>query len=105
MNSSFEPPTENVSTTSISRRRFLAQTSLGLATASTLNATTVLGAGASGKIRLGVIGCGGRGSWITNLFNEHGGYEIAGVADFFQDRVDTAAAKFQLKPEQTFTGL
>lgn len=105
MNASLDPSIDNVSTTSISRRRFLAQTSLGLATASTLNATTVLGAGASGKIRLGVIGCGGRGSWITNLFNEHGGYEIAGVADFFQDRVDTVATKFQLKPEQTFTGL
>ena len=105
MNSSLESSTENQTTLSISRRRFLAQTGLGLAAASTLGATTTLAADAGGKIRLGLIGCGGRGSWIANLFGEHGGYEIAGVADFFQDRLDPVAAKFQLKPEQTFTGL
>ncbi|MCX6910831.1 MAG: Gfo/Idh/MocA family oxidoreductase [Verrucomicrobia bacterium] len=103
MNSSLESSTENPSTPSISRRRFLVQT--GLAAASTLAVRSTLAADAGAKIRLGVIGCGGRGSWIANLFGEHGGYEIVGVADFFQDRVDTVAAKFQLKPEQTFTGL
>ena len=105
MNSSLESSSETPSATSISRRRFLAQTGLGLASASILTARPAVAADAGAKVRLGVIGCGGRGSWITNLFAEHGGYEIAGVADFFQDRVDTVAAKFQLKPEQTFTGL
>jgi len=105
MNSSLESSPENLSTTSISRRRFLAQTGIGLAAASTLTARPVAAADAGAKIRLGVIGCGGRGAWITNLFAEHGGYEIAGVADFFQDRVETVATKLQLKPEQTFTGL
>ena len=105
MNSSLESSPKNQSTPSISRRSFLAQTGIGLATASALSATGALGAGANGKVRLGVSGCGGRGAWIAGLFGEHGGYEIVGVADFFQDRVDAAAAKFQLKPEQTFTGL
>ncbi|MCX6901424.1 MAG: Gfo/Idh/MocA family oxidoreductase [Verrucomicrobia bacterium] len=105
MNSSLESSLENQSTTSISRRRFLAQTGLGLATASALSARPTIAADAGAKVRLGVIGCGGRGSWIANLFAEHGGYEIVGVADFFQDRVETVATKLQLKPEQTFTGL
>ncbi len=105
MNSSLESAIESPSTTSITRRRFLEQTGLGLAAASALGAPAVLGADAGAKIRLGLIGCGGRGSWIAGLFAEHGGYEIVGAADFFQDRVDTVAAKFQLKPEQTFTGL
>jgi len=29
------------------------------------------------KIKLGLIGCGGRGMWLTNLFNKHGGYEFS----------------------------
>jgi myo-inositol 2-dehydrogenase / D-chiro-inositol 1-dehydrogenase len=106
MNSSPASAIETPSSSSISRRRFLAQTGAGLAAASALSAPVVLGADAAGpKIRLGLIGCGGRGSWIAGLFAEHGGYELVGAADFFQDRVDTVAAKFQLKPEQTFTGI
>jgi predicted dehydrogenase len=105
MNSLLESSTELSSSLSISRRRFLAQTSAGLAAASALSAIPARAADASAKIRLGVIGCGGRGAWIASLFGEHGGYEVVGVADFFQDRADTVAAKFQLKPEQVFTGL
>jgi len=40
------------------------------------------------KIKLGVVGCGGRGTWITGLFTEHGGYEIHSVADYFQEATD-----------------
>jgi predicted dehydrogenase len=34
------------------------------------------------KIKLGLIGCGGRGSWIGNLFKQHGGYEMHALADY-----------------------
>ena len=37
------------------------------------------------KIKLGVIGCGGRGGWIARLFKKHGGYEIHAVADYFPE--------------------
>ena len=40
------------------------------------------------KIRLGLIGCGGRGAWIARLFARHGGYEIHSVADYFQPVAD-----------------
>ena len=35
------------------------------------------------KIKLGLVGCGGRGSWIAKLFQEHGGYQLHAVADYF----------------------
>ena len=57
------------------------------------------------KIKLGVIGCGGRGQWITDLFQKHGGYEISAVADYFQDRADEAGGKFGVPAERRFTGL
>jgi len=64
-------------------------------------ATTVNGP----KIKLGLIGCGGRGAFMANLFRKHGGYEIIGLHDYFQDRVDSLAAKHGVPPERCFTGL
>lgn len=36
------------------------------------------------KVKLGWVGCGGRGGWSARLFQRHGGYEIHAVADRFQ---------------------
>src|SRR5215470_14835120 len=41
------------------------------------------------KIKLGVIGCGGRGSWIAKLFKQHGGFELHALADYFADVVSS----------------
>jgi len=65
----------------------------------------VRGAEANSKISIGLIGCGGRGSWITGLFKAHGGYEIVACADYFQDKVDKAGEKFGVDPAKRFTGL
>jgi predicted dehydrogenase len=40
------------------------------------------------KIKLGVVGCGGRGSWIAGLFKQNPGYEMHAVADYFQETAD-----------------
>jgi hypothetical protein len=40
------------------------------------------------KIKLGVVGNGGRGSWIAKLFQKHGGYQMHAVADYFQEVAD-----------------
>ena len=37
----------------------------------------------SRRIKLGLIGCGGRGPWLAELFRRHGGYELHAVADYF----------------------
>jgi predicted dehydrogenase len=39
-------------------------------------------------VKLGVIGNGGRGSWIAGLFQKHGGYEMHAVADYFPEVAD-----------------
>ena len=43
------------------------------------------------KIKIGVVGCGGRGAWIAKLFKQHGGYEFHAVADYFQPVAEPAA--------------
>jgi predicted dehydrogenase len=91
--------------TELSRRQFIARTGLGLAAVSTLSRAVAQGTAANTRLKLGLIGCGKRGQWIAGLFAEHGGYEIAAVADYFDAAVQSAASKFKLSPAQTFTGL
>ena len=63
------------------------------------------GADANGKLELGIIGCGGRGMWIGNLFEEHSETEVVAVADYFQDRVDAARKQFGIAADRCYTGL
>ncbi len=63
------------------------------------------GAEANSKIDIGLIGCGGRGRWIADLFSKNGNYNIAAVADYFQDRVDQAGQQFNVPASNRYTGL
>ncbi len=89
----------------LTRRQFLAGTgtaALGLALA---QPALVRGAEAGPKIKIGLIGCGGRGQWIIDLFNKHGGYSVVAASDYFQDRVDQVGEKFKIDPSRRYTGL
>lgn len=88
-----------------SRRSFLAQAGLGLAAVSTLRRATAQGSAANTRLRLGVIGCGGRGTWITDLFLAHGGYEVVALADYFDTRIQESIKKNKLTGVRTHTGL
>jgi predicted dehydrogenase len=57
------------------------------------------------KINLGIIGCGMRGKWITDLFVKHGGYKISAAADYFQDKVDEFGEQFGIPENNRFTTL
>ena len=59
----------------------------------------------SRKIKLGIIGCGGRGPWLGDLFQKHGGYEIHAVADYFADMADRAGDKLGVDKPRRFSGL
>ncbi|MBM3853969.1 MAG: Gfo/Idh/MocA family oxidoreductase, partial [Verrucomicrobia bacterium] len=89
----------------VSRRRFLAQTGLGLASVATLSRATAQGSAANSRLRLGLVGCGGRGRWILDLFKAHGGYDVVAIADYFEARIKDTAAKAKLDLPKTYTGL
>lgn len=89
----------------LTRRRFLAGTGAAVASASLLQPASMRGADAGEKVRIGLIGCGGRGRWITNLFQNHGGYEVAAVYDYFADRADEAGDQFKVPAGMRFDGL
>ena len=91
------------SDSSVSRRGFMAAGGVA-ALSLTIPASRGLYAAAS-KVKLGIIGCGGRGSWIADLFAQHGGYNITAVHDYFQDRADGCGGKHNVPENRRFTGL
>jgi myo-inositol 2-dehydrogenase / D-chiro-inositol 1-dehydrogenase len=89
----------------ITRRKFLTTASTLAAGMTILKPGLVGAAEANSKINLGLIGCGGRGAWIADLFAKSGHYNVVALADYFQDRVDAAAGKLGVPENKRFIGL
>jgi predicted dehydrogenase len=84
------------------------RTFLKTSTAATLTITSgaiAFGSEANSKVRIGVVGQGGRGSMISRMLKEHGGYEVAGVADYFIDTARAGAGRLGLPEDKAFGGL
>jgi myo-inositol 2-dehydrogenase/D-chiro-inositol 1-dehydrogenase len=93
------------SSKTVNRREFMAQAGAAALSAAVLPAGLTRGSQANAKVRLGLIGCGGRGVWIAKLFQKHGGYQISAVADYFQDKADAAGEALGVSSVRRFTGL
>src|SRR5215471_18573348 len=89
----------------ITRRRFLAGAGVAAVGFTILKPELVGGAEANSKVNIGVIGCGGRGGWIAELFAKNGNYNVVALADYFQDRVDKVGEKLNVPASNRFTGL
>ncbi len=91
-------------TGSIKRREFLAGASLA-ASLSVVGPAVALGSRANSVLRLGLIGCGGRGTWIADLFARTGQYRFVACADYFPDRARAFGERFKIEPGRQFTTL
>jgi len=89
----------------VNRREFMAKAGAAAVSFTILRPEIVRGTQANSKIRLGLVGCGGRGGWIAGLFRKHGGYEITAVADYFRERVDEVGGRLGVHEAARFTGL
>ncbi len=93
-----------MTTTTVARRRFIE----GAAAAAVLHPLAGRGQDAPAdkpRIRIGLIGAGGRGGWIAGLFKAHGGYEFHAVGDYFQPVAEKAAAALGVDKARCFSGL
>jgi predicted dehydrogenase len=91
-------------TTHNSRRRFIG----GAAAATVLRSLTAHGqdgATDTPPLKIGLIGAGGRGAWIANLFKEHGGYRFHSVADYFPEVAAKAGEALGVDKARCFSGL
>jgi myo-inositol 2-dehydrogenase / D-chiro-inositol 1-dehydrogenase len=61
-----------------------------------LNAKTAFTYQANSTIELGLIGCGSRGNWISDLFLEHSLVRFVALADAFDEPVDAAGTKYKV---------
>ena len=89
----------------ISRREFVAGGAAAAASMLFIRPGLVGGAEAESKIKLGVIGCGNRGTWIAKLFVKNGVYDVVACADYFEDRVKTFGEELGVPENKRFTGL
>lgn len=90
--------------TIINRRDFIAATSVLSLGAGLLNAQSPDQPDRP-KINLGLVGCGQRGDWLSELFTQHGGYRLVAVADYFPDRTEVVGNKFGVPANRRFTTL
>jgi predicted dehydrogenase len=89
----------------VGRREFCTRAGAAALSFTMLAPQAVRGTQANARVRLGMIGAGGRGTFLAPLFQRHGGYEIAAVADYFQERADAFGDTFGVPPTRRFTGL
>jgi predicted dehydrogenase len=80
------------------RREFLKKSALGASVGGAVAlgaATKTRAKGANDGVRVGLIGCGGRGTYLADQFMNVPGVEVAMMADPDERRLEQAAAKFQ----------
>jgi predicted dehydrogenase len=89
----------------VDRRTFLGVTT-SAATAMLVNPALVRGTRANSAIRVGVLGCGGRGTEDASNLVDTGGARVVALADLFQDQLDAARAHFdQLQQAKGYAAL
>jgi len=86
----------------MTRRTFIAQAA-GIAAAPLL--ASAVSAPVGRKLCIGIVGLGSRGNWIANLFKQHPGYEIAALADYFEETVNRVGEKLGVPAAKRFSGL
>ncbi|MBC8094317.1 MAG: Gfo/Idh/MocA family oxidoreductase [Akkermansiaceae bacterium] len=93
----------------LSRRKFIQHAAMAGAVVSAVPLFNIQAQGASRKFKIGLIGCGGRGtSAVGNIITAAKvlGHEIEvhSAADFFPDRAESFAKKFDVTSERAFHG-
>lgn len=87
----------------LGRRTFMA----GVSAASLVAATPALAHSyqENSKLELGLIGCGGRGKWLTSLFQDTGKYRWVACADYYADRAEAVGVQCGIDENRRYSGL
>jgi len=89
----------------IDRRKFLGAAAVG-AGVMFIKPSLLRGTMANSAVRVGLLGCGGRGTEDAANLIDTGGARVVALADLFQDQLDAARAHFdQLQQPKSFPAL
>src|SRR5262249_57338851 len=90
----------------LNRRQFLETTTAATAGMMFLKPEIVRGSDANSAVRVGLLGCGGRGTEDATNLVDTGGARVVALADIFQDQLDKARAHFdELQKAKGFAAL
>jgi predicted dehydrogenase len=87
------------------KRRSLLTTAGAAAGLSILPGSFATAQGGGPRIKVGFVGCGGRGGFVADIFKEDGGYEFAACADYFPERANGFGERYGVPADKRFTGL
>lgn len=92
------------------RRTFLKKTGLAAGALAVTQPTRMMGQPATPttkgpKLRVGIVGCGGRSYNVGEMALKDGRYEIVALADYFKEAVDTIGEKYNVPANRRYTGL
>jgi len=101
--------------TKVGRREFVGLAAAATAGFTILKPATVFGTQANSAVRLGLLGCGGRGLAVTSSFLQNTSAIVTAIGDIFQDNLDqgrerlsalsTKLGKPAIEPARMFKGL
>src|ERR1041385_4815314 len=77
----------------VTRRKFIG-VAAGTAAAMLIKPSLVRGTGANSAVRVGLLGCGGRGTEDATNLVDTGGARVVALGDMFQDQLDAARKHF-----------
>lgn len=77
--------------TKVGRREFVGLAAAATAGFTILKPSTVFGTQANSAVRLGVLGCGGRGTAVTESFLRNSGAVVTAMGDVFADNLERSA--------------
>lgn len=76
------------------RREFLSKAGAVTAGVMVLKAGTALGYAANSAVRMGLLGCGSRGSHVATSFSQNTTAQVVALADIFGDQLERGRAHF-----------
>ncbi len=89
----------------VERRAFIKTAAAASAGLLLVSPKTAFGSEANSALQLGLIGCGSRGPWIANFFEQQTNSKCFAVHDYFRDKVTAAGERFDIPEERRFVGL
>ena len=84
---------EQLLSNEVTRRKFIA-VAAGTAGAMLIKPSLVRGTAANSAVRVGLLGCGGRGTEDATNLVDTGGARVVALGDMFQDQLDVARKHF-----------
>jgi myo-inositol 2-dehydrogenase/D-chiro-inositol 1-dehydrogenase len=79
---------------SANRRNFMRSTTAGAAGILILNSSSARGSQASSALTLGIIGCGGRGMYVSGIFAKNEFLKVTAICDIYDDRIKAAQERY-----------